>query len=35
MTADGTAAAFESFATNLVGGDGNNTSDIFLATLPR
>jgi len=35
ITADGRAVAFESFATDLVGGDGNNTVDIFLRPLAQ
>ena len=33
ITADGRAVAFESFATDLVEGDGNNTVDIFVTPL--
>lgn len=33
LTADGAKVVFQSFATNLVSGDGNGTSDVFLRTL--
>lgn len=33
ISADGTRVAFESFATNLVAGDGNGVSDVFVVTV--